>query len=195
MSITFNWRRSKFNCSKCCVVIKTILEKASVPNFYVFWDREAFPKPVQFSQWKKLVVSGCAGFPSRDELGVGGGGAGETTVPVRRGGAAYNSSSRKVLLTTPPLSGWWCSTGTMEMDIPSFFSQRWCCVFPSPSVGSCCFPPSSLGWSRILTGWCCLTPPLSRVVVVSSHTHIYIDQCLFDKRLKKMRWESPKGGG
>ena len=36
-------------------------------------DREAFPKLCSFRN-EKLVVSGCVGFPSRDELGVGGGG-------------------------------------------------------------------------------------------------------------------------
>ena len=46
-------------------------------TFYGFFleDREAFPKTCSFRN-EKLGVSGCAAFPSWDELGVGGGGGG-----------------------------------------------------------------------------------------------------------------------
>ena len=46
-----------------------------------FGDREAFPKTCSFRN-EKLVVSGCAGFPSRDELGLGGGGGDDRRRPT-----------------------------------------------------------------------------------------------------------------
>ena len=110
---------------------------------------------------------------------------GRTTVPVRRSGAAYTSSFRKMLLTTPPLSGWLCWTRTMGWITHIFFLIKWCCVFPSPSVWWCCFPPSFIGvvphFHRVVLpypssffGWWWF-PPI--------HTNIISDQCLFDKRL------------
>ena len=48
----------KFNCFKCCLVINTILEKASGPNFHVFLGPRGVSKNMQFSQWKV----GCFGM-------------------------------------------------------------------------------------------------------------------------------------
>ena len=94
-----------------------------------FWDREAFPKTCSFRNEKLVDVLGFR--------------LGTSWVSEEAVGAAYTSSFRMVVLTTPPLSGWWCSTGTMGMDIPYlfFFFIKWCCVFLSLSVG-CFFPPS-----------------------------------------------------
>ena len=134
----------KFNCGKCCLVMNTILEKAAGPNFLMFFGMTE-------RRFQNRAVFAIKSWLFRDVLGFRQGTswvseeAGGTTVPFRRSGAAYNSSTRKMLLTTPPLSGWLCSTRTMGWITHIFFFKRWCCVFPSPSVGSCCFPPSFVG--------------------------------------------------
>ncbi len=148
-----------------------------------FEDREAFPKTCSFRN-EKLVVSGCVGFPSRDELGVGG------------GGGRRSSPSDGTVLLTPRPSEWWClplllflggGAGQGRWGWISFFFLKWCCVFPSPSDGWCCFPPSFVGVVPHSHRMVLLYSSSFWVVVVSCHIHIYfyiLDQCLFDKRQK-----------
>ena len=80
----------KLNCSKCCLVINTILEKASGPNFNVFFGTERrFQKHAVFAM-KSWLFRDVLGFRLvtswvSEEAVV-------TIVPVRRGGAHHSSS-------------------------------------------------------------------------------------------------------
>ena len=128
-------------------------------------DREAFPKPCT-SRNEKLVLSRCAGFPSRDELGVGGGGGDDR----------------------PPLE--WCQTGTMVMHVPPFF-QRLCCFSPLFLLGGARIPTGWWCLTLRLSGGAAPPPSLSPLPFMSFRA-VYD---LPPPRRRRWKQHHPEGGG